>query len=325
LYIEFLRYANSDKGLGIVLTPPHITELFAELAQVNKNSIAFDNCTGTGGFLISAMKKMIEDAKGDKLKEAEIKEKQLIGVEYQAHIFALAVSNMYIHQDGKTNIMNGSCFEEDIIKEVKAKKPTVGFLNPPYKSDKKNDTDELEFIFNNLDSLVDGGTCVAIVPMQSALATGGKVLEYKKKLLDNHTLEAVLSMPDELFFNSKVGVVSCIMVFTAHKPHPKSKETYFGYYKNDGFVKRKIQGRYDAYERWEGIKEKWISYFINRKEEAGFSVNKVVKADDEWCAEAYMETDYSNLTKENFEDNILNYVTFLHKNKLINSTNFTFE
>ena len=73
LYIEFLRYANSDKGLGIVLTPPHITELFAELAQVNKNSIAFDNCTGTGGFLISAMKKMIEDAKGDTKKIAEIK------------------------------------------------------------------------------------------------------------------------------------------------------------------------------------------------------------------------------------------------------------
>ncbi len=324
LYIEFLRYANSDKGLGIVLTPPHITELFAELAQVNKNSIAYDNCTGTGGFLIAAMKKMIEDAKGDKKKVAEIKEKQLIGVEYQAHIFALAVSNMYIHQDGKTNIINGSCFEEDIIKEVKSKKPTVGFLNPPYKSDKKTDTDELEFIFNNLDSLVDGGTCVAIVPMQSALATGGKVLEYKKKLLDNHTLEAVLSMPDELFFNSKVGVVSCIMIFTAHKPHPKSKETYFGYYKNDGFVKRKIQGRYDAYKRWDVIKEKWITYFLNRKKEAGFSVNKVVKADDEWCAEAYMETDYSNLENKDFEDTILNYVTFLHKNQLIDTvqTNF---
>jgi hypothetical protein len=64
LYIEFLRYANSDKGLGIVLTPPHITELFADLAQVNKNSIAYDNCTGTGGFLISAMKRMIEDTNG---------------------------------------------------------------------------------------------------------------------------------------------------------------------------------------------------------------------------------------------------------------------
>lgn len=316
LYIEFLRYANSDKGLGIVLTPPHITELFAELAQVNKNSIAFDNCTGTGGFLISAMKKMIEDAKGDTKKIAEIKSKQLLGVEYQAHIFALAVSNMYIHQDGKTNIMNGSCFDEEIINEVKAKKPTVGFLNPPYKSDKKTDTDELEFIFNNLESLVDGGTCVAIVPMQSALATSGKVLEYKKKLLENHTLEAVLSMPDELFFNSKVGVVSCVMVFTAHKPHPKHKETFFGYFKNDGFVKRKIQGRFDAYGKWDEIKENWISTFLNRKTKAGFSINRIVTPLDEWSAEAYMETDYSILTKEDFVTTLLNYSTFLLSNRL---------
>ncbi len=318
LYIEFLRYANSDKGLGIVLTPPHITELFAELAQVNKNSIAFDNCTGTGGFLIAAMKKMIEDAKGDTKKIAEIKSKQLIGVEFQAHIFALAVSNMYIHQDGKTNIMNGSCFEEDIINEAKSKKPTVGFLNPPYKSDKKSDDDELKFIFHNLECLVDGGTCVAIVPMQSALATNGKVLEYKKKLLSSHTLEAVLSMPDELFFNSKVGVVSCIMIFTAHKPHPKNKETYFGYYKNDGFVKRKIQGRIDAYGYWDAIKENWTSSYLNRKSKPGFSINRVVTPLNEWSAEAYMETDYSKITKEDFITILLNYSTFLLSNRLTN-------
>jgi type I restriction enzyme M protein len=318
LYIEFLRYANSDKGLGIVLTPPHITELFAELAQVNKNSIAFDNCTGTGGFLISAMKKMIEDAKGDTERILNIKAKQLIGIEYQAHIFALAVSNMYIHQDGKTNIINGSCFEEDIIKEVKAKKPTVGFLNPPYKGDKKTDTDEFEFILNNLECLVDGGTCVAIVPMQSALATSGKVLEFKKQLLEKHTLEGVLSMPDELFFNSKVGVVSCIMIFTAHKPHDKNVETYFGYYKNDGFEKRKNIGRTDVFGKWEAIKEKWVNYYKRKKEEPGFSVKRFVTADMEWCAESYLETDYSTISEEDFEDTILNYVTFLVNNKLTN-------
>lgn len=316
LYIEFLRYANSDKGLGIVLTPPHITELFAELANVNKNSIAYDNCTGTGGFLIAAMKKMIEDAKGDTQKEAFIKSKQLIGTEYQAHIFALAVSNMYIHQDGKTNIINGSCFDEATIQEVKKRKPTVGFLNPPYQSDKQKDIDEFEFILNNLECLVEGGTCVAIVPMQKALSTKGKVYEWKKQILKKHTLDAVLSMPDELFFNSKVGVVACVMMFKAHKPHPKHKETYFGYYKDDGFVKRKNQGRYDAFGKWKTVKEKWISSYINKKQEAGFSVNKMVTADDEWCAEAYMKTDYSTLRMADFEETVLNYTTFLFGNQL---------
>ncbi|QMU63506.1 MAG: N-6 DNA methylase [Flavobacteriaceae bacterium] len=318
LYIEFLRYANSDKGLGIVLTPPHITEFFSDLAGVNKNTIAYDNCTGTGGFLISAMSKMIKDAKDDQEKIKKIKSKQLIGTEYQSHIFALAVSNMYIHQDGKTNIINGSCFEPNIIKEVKAKKPTVGFLNPPYKANKKIDTDEFEFILNNLECLVDGGTCIAIVPMQSALATKGKVYEFKKKLLEKHTLEAVLSMPDELFFNSKVGVVSCIMVFTAHRQHPKHKETYFGYYKDDGYVKRKTKGRIDAYGRWEKLKEKWLSNYVNKKREAGVSISKPINAEMEWVAEAYMETKYTELNSEYFSETLLFYATFLLGNKLSN-------
>lgn len=310
LYIEFLRYANSDKGLGIVLTPPHITELFSELAQVNKNSIAYDNCTGTGGFLISAMKRMIEDAKGDKDKIKEIKKNHLIGVEYQSHIFALAVSNMYIHQDGKTNIINGNCFEEEIIEEVKARKPTVGFLNPPYKADKKKDIEELEFLLNNMECLIEGGCCISIVPMQCALAQTGRVYELKKRLLELHTLEAVLSMPDELFINSDVGVVACVMIFTAHKPHPKNKETYFGYYKNDGYEKRKNRGRIDVFGKWELIKEKWVNYFINSKEEVGFSVKQKVTADDEWCAEAYMKTDYSTISKNDFLQNIKEYILF---------------
>ena len=312
LYIEFLRYANSDKGLGIVLTPPHITELFSDLAQVNKNSIAYDNCTGTGGFLISAMKKMIENAKGDQKKIKEIKKKHLIGVEYQSHIFALAVSNMYIHQDGKTNITNGNCFDDHIITDVKSRKPTVGFLNPPYKGKnaKKTDIEELEFVLNNLDCLVDGGTCVAIVPMQSALAQSGNVFELKKKLLEQHTLEAVLSMPDELFINSDVGVIACIMVFTAHKPHPKNKETFFGYYKNDGFEKRKNKGRIDVYGKWQKIKDKWVDNYRNRKEEPGLSVNKVVSAHDEWCAEAYMVTDFSKILEADFINEIKKYVAF---------------
>lgn len=316
IYIEFLRHANSDKGLGIVLTPPHITELFAEVAQVNKNSIVYDNCTGTGGFLISAMKQMIANAKGNEEIEQNIKANQLIGTEYQAHIFALAASNMYIHGDGKTGIHNGSCFDKDIIEAVKAKKPTVGFLNPPYKSNKKTDTDELEFILNNLECLADGGTCIAIVPMQSALAQKGKVFEYKSKLLEKHTLEAVFSMPDELFFNSDVNVVTCMMVFTAHKEHSKNKKTFFGYFKNDGFEKRKNLGRIDVYGKWTEIKEQWLIAFSNKDDVAGLSITKFVTAKDEWCAEAYMETNYSALSDADFIETLLLYSSYKYLNKL---------
>ena len=313
LYVEFLRHANSDKGLGIVLTPPHITELFADLARVNAKSIVYDSCAGTGGFLISAMKRMIEDAKGNAHVERRIKQSQLHGVELQSNIYPLAVSNMFIHQDGKANILHGDCFKE--IERIAALKPTVGLLNPPYKANKKRDIEELAFVACNLDSLHPGGTSVAIVPMQSALAQSGPIADRKRELLRSHTLEAVCSMPDELFFNSRVGVVSCVMVFTAHKPHPKEKEVFLGYFKDDGFEKRKIGGRQDVEGRWEGIRERWLEHYLNRRAVPGLSVNVQLGVEDEWVAEAYMQTDYSKVADQMFEKTLHDYSTYLFQSR----------
>ncbi len=314
-YIEFLRYANNDKGLGIILTPPHITDLFSGLAFVDSKSIVLDNCTGTGGFLISAMQKMIADAKKDERKIEKIKKSQLIGIEQQPNIFALACSNMYIHGDGKSNIYYGSCFDKKIIKTIKRKhKPTAGFLNPPYKAN-KDDVEEFEFVLNNLSMLERGAYCVAIIPMSCVLAQKGIRLEFKKQLLLNHTLKAVFSMPDELFANSKVGVITCVVVFKAHQPHPENYLTYFGHWKNDGFYKRKTTGRADYAHKWPEIKNNWLNGYKARQTVAGHSVVKFVKPEDEWCAEAYMETDYSKLKKENFDLEVLKYSSYLFFNK----------
>lgn len=320
-YIEFLRYANSDKGLGIVLTPPHITELFSALARVNENSIVLDNCTGTGGFLVSAMNKMVMDAGGNKNKELEIKKGQIIGIEFSDKIFPLACSNMYIHGDGRSHLYSGSCFDDNIMKKVMELKPNVGFLNPPYKND-KNDVDELYYILNNLSMLEKGSYCIAIVPMSCALADSGERLELKKKLLKNHTLDAVFSMNNELFHNSKVTVSTCIMIFKAKEPHPAGYKSYFGYWKNDGFYKRKAKGRADYDNSWNDIKNMWVNAYFNREEIDGFSVKKEVSAEDEWCAEAYMKTNYSVLNTEMFEKNIKDYAIFKIKNGISNEVKF---
>jgi type I restriction enzyme M protein len=113
-----------------------------------------------------------------------------------------------------------------------------------------------------------------------------------------------------LFVNSKVTVVSCIMIFTAKRPHPKGKKTFFGYFKDDGFVKRKNRGRVDVFGRWNSIREKWIAAYMNKEDIAGLSNNKVVTPEDEWCAEAYMETDYSLLTNEDFISNIKSFLAY---------------
>ena len=306
-YIEFMRYANADKGLGIVLTPPHITDLFADLADINKDSVVFDNCCGTGGFLVSAMKKMIKEAKGDKKKEKEIKEKQVVGIEYQNSIFALLISNMIIHQDGKTSMYPGDCFKES--EKIKQKySPSIGLLNPPYKT-KGTPIEELEFVLNNLDALKEGGTCVALVPMSCVAETTGIAKELKRKILNQHTLEAVMSMPDDLF-HGQTNVVTCTMVITAHKPHPEGKKTWFGYWRDDGFVMVKHRGRVDKNYTWENTKSQWVNAYRNRELIDRFSLAKEVTETDEWCAEAYMLTNYSAITKKEYEETVKKYVLF---------------
>jgi type I restriction enzyme M protein len=256
------------------------------------------------------MKKMLLLANGQKKIIDRIKSKQIIGIEFQDDIYTLAVSNMIIHNDGKSKIMLGDCFDEKTIKEIKNKyKPNIGFLNPPY-AIKKEDIEEFAFIWNNLEMLQKGGTCMAIIPMSCALAQSGDMLSWKEKILESHTLEAVMSMPDELFHNSKVGVVTCVMVFSAHVPHPKGKKTWFGYWKDDGLIKVKNKGRIDVKEKWSEIKKYWVNSYLNKEVIAGYSITKEVSAEDEWCAEAYMETDYSGLNQNMFMPVIKNYIAF---------------
>jgi len=308
-YVQFLRYANSDKELGIVLTPPHIADLFAGLAEVNKKSVVFDNCCGTAGLLIAAMREMLKDAGSDTEAEKAIKKRQVIGVEFQDDIYALAVSNMVVHGDGKTNIQAGDCFELYI--GVKEKwNPTVGLLNPPYKT-KASTTEELDFVLNNLETLVVNGKCVAIVPVSCAIGETSEIQDRKRRLLEKHTLEAVMSMPVELFHDSDANVATCIMVVTAHKPHPKGKKTWFGYWRDDGFEKVKNKGRIDKKKTWEGMKNKWLKAFRNRETVRGLSVMEEVTASDEWCAEAYMEPDWSRLTREALAKTFKDYA--IHK------------
>ncbi|HEV7506489.1 MAG TPA: N-6 DNA methylase [Thermoanaerobaculia bacterium] len=307
-YVEFLRYANNDKGLGIVLTPRHVAELFAELGEVNRNSVAFDNCCGTAGLLIAAMEAMIRDAGPDRRIQQRVKNQQLFGIEFQPNVYALAISNMILHGDGKTNIYRGDCFE-DAEPLVAPHRPTVGLLNPPYKNKTvKHDREELEFVFNNLECLQQDGKCVAIVPITCATAPTGVIAELKRRLMEHHTLEAVMSMPVELFHNSKTTVVTCIMVFTAHRPHLKGKKTWFGYWRHDGLIKTKHRGRVDANGAWPQIKAHWLNAYRNREAIRGFSVTREVGPFDEWCAEAYLDTDYATITEGSLVAFAKNYV-----------------
>lgn len=115
-YHEFIKYSGGDgSGLGIVLTPQHLTEFMCDLAGVNKNSRVVDICCGSGSFLVTAMSKMFHDANPDEIDN--IRKNGLFGVEFDDGLYTLAIANMIIRKDGKSNIYKGDCFNKDITDE----------------------------------------------------------------------------------------------------------------------------------------------------------------------------------------------------------------
>jgi type I restriction enzyme M protein len=305
-YGEFLKYTAGDKkALGIVLTPRHVAELFSLIANVGPESKVLDICAGTGGFLISAMQHMLKKALTEG-QRTDIKKNRLIGIENNPKMFALAASNMILRGDGRANLHQASCFDDAIMAAIKAMKPNVGMLNPPYAQSKSDaELHELYFVKQMLDCLESGSIGVAIVPMSCAISTN----PVREEMMKQHTLDAVMSMPAELFY--PVGTVTCTMVWIAGKPHSTSdRKTWFGYWRDDGFIKTKHKGRIDQNGTWPGIRDHWIASYRNREVHAGESVMHTVTEADEWCAEAYMETDYSKLTQADFELVVKNYAVF---------------
>lgn len=248
---------------------------------------------------------MVALAGNDETLKSSIRKKQLLGVEIRPEMFTFACSNMMLRGDGKSNIDRGDCFDTKTINRIKNLKPTVAFLNPPY--DQGTDV-QLEFIEKALEAVKDqNGVTAAIVQMSCAIKDDNATKAVRLRLLQKHTLKAVISMPDDLFY--PVGVVTCIMVFEANRPNA-GKKTWFGYLKNDGFVKRKNKGRIDHFSHWKDIKAKFLHAYVNNDEVIGLSVKKEVTASDEWCAEAYLQTDYSQITQSDFERVMKNYAVF---------------
>jgi 16S rRNA G966 N2-methylase RsmD len=309
-YQEFIKFSNGDDGhtLGIVLTPRHLTEFMCEVSGLNKNSKVVDICAGSGGFLVTAMSKMMKNANPEEVKR--IRQHGLFGIEVQPSIYALCIANMIVRRDGKSNIHYGSCFDKKIIAELRKQNIDIGLINPPYSQEDHN---ELEFVEQLLSALATRGVAVAVVPLNCALGTTCKA--ERERLFQKHTLEAVFSMPTEIF-NPAASAPPCVMVWTANVPHQTDKQTFFGYYREDGFVKRKKLGRVDAYGKWEEIKNEWLKLYRERDVKPGLSVKHRVTYTDEWCAEAYMETDYSKLNQADFEKKIKEYVAFKFLNNV---------
>lgn len=343
-FITFNKYTGkADKNQAF--TPDHITDFMTRITEVNRNSRVLDACCGSGSFLVQAMVKELADCrKGRTEADAkklmnQVREHQIYGIEVEENAYGLATTNMLIHGDGNSNIEFGSCFDkEDFIRKAN---PDIVLMNPPYnakprsipkhykttwtaqeKDGKADPTKGLVFVqylsdvFKKMNKT--GVKLAVLLPMSAAIGSSTRIKESKINLIKDNTLEAVFSLPAEVFYPG-ASVQACCMVFTMGIPHDSvNHETFFGYYKEDGFKKKKNLGRVEQFDGdgrslWKSIESNWLNLYKNKKIVDGFSAMRAVNGNDEWLCEAYMETDYSTLKEDDFQQTLNDYLAYLVK------------
>lgn len=329
-FTTFNKYVGkSDKNQAF--TPDHICDFMSKAVGVNKNSRVLDPCCGSGAFLVRAMTDAMDDCDTEEEREA-VKQKQIYGIEYENGAFGLSSTNMLIHGDGNSNIVPDSMFNRaDWIKNANI---NVVLMNPPYNATKKfcDDNYTIKWSINQKEDPSKGfhfvewvarhvpSTCkiAVLLPMQAAIGNTGDVMNFKKRMLDNYTLDAVFSLPNEMFYPG-ASAVACCMIFDLSLKHEKSnRDTFFGYYKEDNFTKRKGLGRIEKTDKngnslWVKTEKLWLDLYKNKREVPGLSVMQRVTWKNEWLAEAYMETNYNTLTARDFEKTLNNYFSYLIK------------
>lgn len=351
-FIAFNKYTGkADKNQAF--TPDHITEFMCRITDVDRTKVVLDGTCGSGSFLVQAMVKEIADCRRNKTeKEAEeliqqVKEKHIFGIEIEEKAYGLSTTNMLIHGDGNSNIKFGSIFDNK--KFIMDADPDIILMNPPYNAkpigipatykttwtakakDGKEDPTKgfvfVHFLSDIIKELNDQKEkagkptkqvkLAVLLPVAAAIGTSDIIEKEKIAMLENNTLEAVFTLPNEIFYPG-ASACACCMLFTLGKPHSDDKETFFGYCKDDGFKKKKNLGRVEQFNAdneslWKEIEKEWLYLFKNHKAEPGKSATVVVNGESEWLCEAYMKTDYNTLKEEDFQKTLNDYLAYLVK------------
>ncbi|MGJ6122692.1 N-6 DNA methylase [Mycolicibacterium sp. Y3] len=257
-YKIFLSRAGKMDNKNIILTPDHIKTFMVDLARLERDDVVLDTCMGSGGFLMDAMEQLVAKAHGDQKRIEHVHEHQLIGMELDPILFALACSNMFLHGDGRSNLLyrdslvtRGRTFavrkaDEKLRDYVKSLQPTKCVINPPYEND-----NPINFTMSAIEYLGEGGRLVIIMPNNTLSKNANE--KAARAILQKARLDFLIDMPQQLFFEQGRGVKTSIFGFTkTSNGHERDALVTFVDMEDDGHEVRSGSGRRDT-GRWPEI------------------------------------------------------------------------
>ena len=250
-YEAVIKQIMTGKVLGQFFTPPQVKKMMVDLIDPQvKEDGTIDTCgdptMGTGGFLITFLQKIIQQAKDKdiKLDWDFIKTKGLYGKEKEPDTYQLAVSNMLIS--------TGHMFEHldcgDSIREPITRKFDNILANPPFgitglkyndfqSSLKsvyvpiKSDNAVSLFIQAIIYMLNLGGKCAIVLPDGQDLfsKSNKKLVHIREYLLKTCDLNEIIYLPSGVF--TYTSIKTCIFFFVKKKEGNDVLETKIKYSK----------------------------------------------------------------------------------------------
>ena len=211
---------------GQFRTPRHIIRMMVELMQPTLKDVICDPAMGSAGFIVESAKYLQEIYKAELLKKENaehFKKGMFHGFDTDATMLRIGAMNLMLHGADDPNIAYQDSVSGD---NTDTDKYTLCLANPPFAGsvDKEiiskslsavapTTKTELLFVTLFIRMLQTGGRCASIVPDGVLFGNSKAHKAVRKELVDNHKLQAVISMPSGVF-QPYSGVSTAILIFT---------------------------------------------------------------------------------------------------------------
>ena len=212
---------------GQFRTPRHIIKMMVELVQPTPEDIICDPSSGTCGFLVASAEYIKENYAKELLKpqaQSHFQNQMFMGMEFDPTMIRIGAMNLILH-----GIENPQLKDVDSLSQANAdfqEKATLILANPPFKGSLDNDSvdekvlamvdskkTELLFLGLMIKGMKIGGRCAVIIPDGVLFGSSKAHKKIRKEIVENQTLEAVISMPSGVF-KPYAGVSTAILIFT---------------------------------------------------------------------------------------------------------------
>ena len=224
---EYLLSKISTAGTnGQFRTPRHIIQMMVELVKPMPEDIMIDPAMGTAGFLVAAseyLRKHHQDLFLVQGLKEHYHNTMFYGNDMDRTMLRIGAMNMMLHGVNNPNIEY-----RDSLSEMNKDqdKYTLVLANPPFKGSldyeavsndllkiAKTKKTELLFLSLFIRILKPGGRAAVIVPDGVLFGSSTAHKAIRKEIIENHKLEAIISMPSGVF-KPYAGVSTAIIIFT---------------------------------------------------------------------------------------------------------------